>query len=295
MLRDHERDTLQRFLFDHAPVRGEGVHLDTSWRVLSEHHGYPPVVRDLLGEMMAASALLASTLKFDGRLTIQAQGDGHIPLIIMEATSERTLRGLAHWRDNVQPAPLAELLGKGYLAITIEPRQGRERYQGIVGIEGDTLAECLQNYLLQSEQLDTHIWLAADNYQAAGLLLQKMPEQDQVEDHDCWNRVVHLANTITPRELLELPTAGIVHRLFHEEDVRLFDSLPISFRCSCSRERVADMLRNFGIDEVHKLLDEQNTVEVTCEYCNQPYAFDRVDAEQVFAAAHSPDTPPTQH
>ncbi len=279
------RDTLQRFIFEETPVRGEIVRLDATWQAVLERRDYPPVLRDLLGEMMAAAALLSATLKFEGAMVMQIQGNGPVSLLVVECTSDRTLRALAQWREDVQPAPLAELLGDGKLVITIDPKQGKERYQGIVGLEGTTIAEVLQHYLTHSEQLDTRLWLAANGQHAAGMLLQRLPYDSTGDsDEDAWPRAVHLGATITHHELLELPAAEIIHRLYHEEDVRLFDGEPVSFRCSCSRERVAGVLRMLGHDEVQGILREQGTVSVACEFCGKHYVLDPIDAEVIFAA-----------
>ena len=279
-----DRDTLQRFIFENAPIRGELVHLDASWQAIQARHDYPAPVRKLLGEMMAASALLVSTLKFEGTLTIQFQGSGPINLMVMEATHERTIRGIAKWEGDVADGAISTLFGNGTLAITIDPAKTGERYQGIVEICGDTLSECLEHYLTHSEQLDTHIWLAADEQQASGMLLQRLPGDISDENHEDWERAVALATTITGKELLELPSKEVLHRLFHEEDLRLFDREPLSFRCSCSRERVGGMLKSLGIDQVHDILNEEEVIEVGCEFCNQKYSFDKIDAEQLFAA-----------
>ncbi len=274
-------DMLQRFIFEEAPIRGEIVHLDATWRTVLERRNYPPALRNLLGEMMAAAALLSATLKFDGAMIMQIQGNGPISLLVVECTSARTLRALAQWREDIQPAPLDQLLGDGKLVITIEASHNKERYQGIVNLEGETIAEVLQHYLLHSEQLDTRLWLAANDQQAAGMLLQRLPHDS---DDDAWPRVGHLGATITHHELLELPATEIIHRLYHEEDVRLFDSEPVSFRCSCSRERVAGVLRMLGQDEVQSILHEQGAVSVNCEFCGKHYALDPIDAEVIFAA-----------
>lgn len=273
-------DTLQRFIFENAPIRGEIVRLDATWRAVLERRNYPPALRELLGEMMAAAALLSATLKFDGSMIMQIQSNGPIRLLVVECTSERTLRALAQWDKDVQPAPLAELLGDGKLVITINPKHDKERYQGIVNLEGDTIAEVLQHYLIHSEQLDTRLWLAANARQAAGMLLQRLPNDS---DEDSWPRAVHLGTTITPQELLELPASEIIYRLYHEEDVRLFDSEPVSFRCSCSRERVAGVLRMLGHSEVQSILSEQGAVSVDCEFCGKHYELDPIDAEAIFA------------
>lgn len=288
-------DTLQRFLFENAAVRGEIVHLDATWQAVLERHDYPAPVRALLGEMMAAVALLAATLKLKGRMIAQLQGNGPVSLLVVEGTSERTLRAIAHYSGADVQGDLRSLVGDGRLVITLEPREGGERYQGIVDLSGDTLADALTDYLMRSEQLDTSLWLAADEQQAAGLLIQKLPGQKTGADEDLWNRVQHLSATIRSEELLTVPPGEIIHRLYHEEDVRVFDAEPVCFRCSCSRERVANMLRNLGPDEVHDILAEQGAIDVACEFCNQKYRFDAVDAGQLFVAGVSPGTPSTHH
>lgn len=290
-----EHDSLRRFIFEHAAIRGELVSLDATWRAVLERHDYPPVIRDLLGEFMAAAALLASTVKYAGTLIMQVQGEGPVPLMVTECTSERTLRGIAQWQGDIAPGRLEELFGSNArLVITIDSVHHKERYQGITPMEGDNVAEAIQRYLMRSEQLDTHLWLTANENEAAGMLLQKMPGGVD-KDLDAWNRAVQLADTIKDGELLDLPGDQILRRLFHEEDVRLFDPEPVSFRCSCSRDKVKNMLRSLGIDEIHSIIEEQGAVEVNCEYCNQLYQFDRVDAEELFASDVTPEVPPTKH
>jgi molecular chaperone Hsp33 len=294
----NEQDTLRRFVFENAPVRGEIVRLNATWRAVLERHAYPRVVRNLLGEYLAASALLSGTIKYDGSLTLQIQGSGPITLMLAECTSGRTLRGLAHWHGDVRTGSLSELTGAGQLAITIDPGPGMDRYQGIVELHGESIAEALGGYLERSEQLETRLWLSADNEIATGLLLQKLPDGQRGhagEDEDLWNRAVQLASTVTPEELLDLAPRQLIHRLFHEEDVRLFEPEPVSFRCGCSRERVRTMLRALGAEEVRDIIREQGTVSVTCEFCNQRYEFDAVDTEQLFAADAPPAVPPTRH
>ncbi len=288
-------DSLQRFIFEHAPIRGEIVHLDATWQAVLERRQYPPRVREVLGELMAAAALLTSTLKFDGRLIMQIQGKGPVSLLVVECTSDRTMRAIAQWQGEIPDAPLAALVGDGRLAVTIDPLKGKERYQAIVALEGLTVAEAFENYFARSEQLATRLWLASDPQQAAGMLLQRLPEAEQSDDNDAWVRAVHLGSTITREELLALPVREIVHRLYHEEDIRLFSRMPVSFRCSCSRARVEAVLRMLGRDEIHSILDEQGSVRVDCEFCGSRYEFDRIDAEQLFAALHSAPAAPTRH
>lgn len=286
-----ESDSLSNFLFENADVRGEIVHLDASWKKVLDRHEYPPVLRSLLGEMMAAAVLLIGTLKFKGKLTLQLKGDGPVTLGLVECTSDRLLRGLIHWHGDVdQCVGLMTLLGKGVLAITLEQEpQGKkekvERYQGIVEVMGDSLAQSLEHYLQNSEQLETRLWLAADAQAASGMLLQRMPTQqtENIVDEDAWPRMVHLADTVKDAELLSLPANEIIHRLFHEEDVRLFSAVPVAFRCACSRERVQNTLRMLGEGEMKSVLLEQGSVSVDCEFCRQHYEFDAVDVAALFA------------
>lgn len=289
-------DTLQRFLFDHAPVRGACVQLDATWQAILERHSYPQPVRDLLGEMMASIVLLASTLKMKGKMSLQLQGDGPVKLMMVECTDGRALRGIAQCDDHV-PSELQDLIGNGRMVITLEPDESKERYQSIVNLHGQSLADALGDYLIRSEQLDTRLWLSADGQYAGGLLIQKLPSEWHEEELALWERVFHLSATIKSEEMLHLPQQEIIHRLYHEEDVRVFEEEPICFRCTCSRERVANMLRTLGYDEVHDILQEQGEIRVACEFCNQKYEFDRVDAEQLFAADIPPDSSgsPTRH
>ena len=287
-------DSLQRFLLENTPVRGEIVHLDATWRAVLERRSYPERLQSLLGEMMAAAALLSATLKFDGSLIMQMLGNGPVKLLVVEATSGQTLRATAKWDGEIPQGDLATLLGDGRFVISIVPEGEAQTYQGIVGIEGDSVARVLEHYMEQSEQLETRMWLASDSRQAAGMLLQKLPAAPS-HDADAWNRATQLGGTIRPEELLGLPATRIIHRLYHEEDVRVFDPRPVAFRCSCSRERVTSMLRMLGREEVQSIIEERRSVEVDCEFCGRHYAFDAVDAEQVFAADLITPPRPTKH
>lgn len=287
-------DSLHRFVFEHSPIRGEIVHLDASWRAVLERRDYPPPLRHALGELMAAAALLTATLKFDGRLILQIKGTAAVKLLVVECNSNRNLRALAQWEGDIAEGSLADMTGGGQLVMTIDPEAGRERYQGIVELGGTTIADAFEHYFTQSEQLETRLWLAADDQQAAGMLLQRLPDKE-LPDHDAWRRVVRLGETLTATELLALSAKDILHRLFHEEDVRLFSHLPLSFRCSCTRDRVSRVLRMLGAEEVRDIVAERGQVDVACEFCGQQYHYDPVDAEQVFASVVSPATPATRH
>jgi len=281
----NEPDYLQRFLFEHAPIRGERVHLDASWRSVLEHHDYPPVLRQMMGELTAAAVLLAATLKLDGSLILQIQGTGAIKLLVVECDGKLQLRATAKWDGTLQ-GTLPELVGDGRFVITLAQQNGKPAYQGIVELEGESVAEILQNYMARSEQLDTRLWLVCDEHTASGMLLQKLPEQaiDDIEvDVDAWSRIVQLTDTLHDDELLKLPTQELLHRLYHEEDVRLFEAQPATFKCSCSRDNVAQMLKMLGEDEVEAILTERQTIEVNCEFCNHSYEFDKIDAAQIFS------------
>lgn len=275
-------DSLQRFVFERTAVRGLLVHLDATWRAVLERHDYPAPLRQLLGELMAAGALLSATLKFNGSIILQMQGDGPVKLVVVEVTSEATLRATANWDGELPDAPLRALLGRGRFAITIVPGDGAQSYQGIAALDADSVAQVLEGYMAASEQLETRIQLACDERQSAGMLLQRLPAAED-EDPDTWNRITHLGATLRRDELLELPARTVIRRLFHEEDVRVFEPTPLSFRCSCSHQRVVGMLRMLGRDEVRDIVAERGCVEVTCEFCRKRYTLDAVDAEQVFA------------
>jgi molecular chaperone Hsp33 len=296
------KDSLQRFLFENAPIRGELVRLNATWQEVLQRHEYPEPVRNILGEMMAASALLSAMLKFEGSLIMQIQGSGPLTLAVAECTSERNLRAIANWHDEALfGASLPELVGKGSLAITIEPKQGR-RYQGIVDVGSGSLTKAIEDYMHRSQQLETRMWLAVDETQASGLLLQKMPESEDLherdlleEDADAWNRVTVLADTVHQDELATLPFDQLLRRLFYEEDVRLFEAEPVSFRCSCSKDRVHNTLRMLGYEEIISLFEERPIISVNCEFCNHLYEFDRVDIEELFASDFKVEGSHTKH
>ena len=239
--------------------------------------------------MMAAAALLTATLKFGGTLIMQIQGSGPVTLLVVECTSEHHMRATAKW-SRVPPAgTLGELVGDGKFAITLDPGQGKPGYQGVVALAGNTVAAALEQYMLRSEQIETRLWLTAPGDCAAGLLLQKLPDQAGA-DADAWQRATTLAASLTPQELAGVDTRELLRRLYAAEDIRVFKARPVDFRCSCSRERVAGMLRMLGRDEVRGILEERGEVEVTCEFCNQRYRFDAGAADQVFAGAQDTET-----
>ncbi|AMC35510.1 Hsp33 family molecular chaperone HslO [Janthinobacterium sp. B9-8] len=288
------KDSLERFLFDGLPVRGEIVQLDATYKEVLTRHPYPPVLQKRIGELLSAAALLTATIKLDGTLVMQLRGNGPLKMLVVECTSEMTLRATARWEGLIpSDATLAELIGQGQFAIMIDPQDG-ETWQGIVGFEkGQSVAEIIENYMQRSEQLDTKIWLAADGEMAGGLLIQKLPEGQG--DADGWDRVTALSQTIQDEELLSLPLRETLYRLYNEEKVRIFDPVFPSFACTCSRERVGGMLKMLGKEEIEGLLAEHGHVDVGCEFCNEKYQFDQVDVTQLFIGHGITEVNPQLH
>ncbi len=293
-------DLLHRFLFERLPVRGHLVRLDASWRAAIEHHDYPAPVSDVLGEAMAASVLMAGSLKFNGRLSLQIEGPGPVRLLLAQCTHRHAVRGFVrHDPLGDGDPPVAGLFGGGQLAVTIEQAGSGEHYQGVVPIDAAPLAACLEQYFDRSEQLPSRLMLAATADRACGLLLQRVAQgaasADETEADDGWRRIGLLAATLSTRELLDLPCRDLLRRLFAEDDIRLFEGLPVHFRCSCSRERVTGILQALGGDEVQSLLRERGDVEVRCEFCNRAWRFDAVDVAGLFADGMARQAPPGLH
>lgn len=296
---EFQSDNLQRFLFDNAPVRGEWVHLTETWQHVLTRREYPPAIQRLLGEMMAAAALLTATVKIEGRLVLQIKSSGPVTLMMVECTSHNTLRAFAQWDGDVaDDATLVEVTGEGALAITIDVEGSKQPYQGIVSLQGESISDVLETYFKQSEQLETRIWLAADSQSVAGLFLQQLPgsNDNKEEDEEHWLRLSQLAGTISNKELLELGSGTLLHRLFHEEECRLLLSTELSFSCNCSRERVAETIRLLGEEDANNLVEEQGKVEVACEFCNEHYHFDKADVTTLFSVVtHSNSDSKTVH
>ena len=309
---------LHKFIFDGLPVRGMLVRLDDAWcEILKRREaagGYPPEVLQLLGEMTAAAALMQSNIKFNGALVLQIFGDGPVKLAVAEVQPDLSLRATATLTPagagGVQAgASLSEMVNLnnlGRCAITLDPKDrlpGQQPYQGVVPLFGDQheklekLSEVLEHYMLQSEQLDTKLVLAANGEVAAGLLIQRLPvkgqgnlegqidfsaNEDEIGLNEHYNRIALLASTLKAEELLTLDADTILRRLFWEEQITRFEPDTPSFACSCSRERVGNMLRGLGVAEIDSILAERGDVNVGCEFCGAQYDFDPVDAAQLF-------------
>ncbi len=275
-------DQIQRILFEQIDVRGVVVGLETSYQEVLARHDYPPVLQRVLGEMLAAVSMLSATLKFDGRLLLQAEGEGQVKMLMAECNRHQDLRAIARYDGELgDDLSFDQLLQNGRIALTIEPEKG-QRYQGVVPLENETLAQCLQAYFEQSEQLGTSIQLAADGQRAAGLMLQVMPAEGRGDED--WNRVSMLASTLKDEELLQLDNEALLFRLFHEEVCRLYEPQPLRFRCDCSRERSAEALKFMTEEELLEILKEQNgIIDVGCQFCNQTYNFDETDIRALFS------------
>jgi len=310
---------LHKFLFEGLPVRGMLVRLTEGWQEVLKRRAeagdaFPQPVRQLMGEMAAAGVLMQSNISFNGALVLQVHGDGPVKLAVAEVQSDLAFRVTAKVvgdvADDARLEGLVNVRGHGRCAITLDPQgrvPGQQPYQGVVALHGDhreplqRLSEVLEHYMLQSEQLDTKLILAADDNVAAGLLIQRLPvegvgnlagqrNEDAIGLDEAYNRIAHLAATLTSEELLTLDAETVLRRLFWEEDVRRFEPVAPRFACTCSRDRVADMLRNLGQDEVESILSEQGKVEVGCDFCGRQYLFDPIDADELFIPAR--DQPP---
>lgn len=290
-------DVLHRFMLERAGVRGVLVRLGPAWREVAGRSAYPAALRSVLGQTLAASALLTGNIKLEGALSVELKSSGPLRLLFAECTDQGRLRGLARWSDPL-PATLdlAEL-PDAIMAITIGNAERGQRYQGLVDLQHPELASALENYFSQSEQLPARIVLAADGEHAVGLMLQKLPDEgghDMVEDADAWTRIQHLTATLGAEELLATAPEQLLYRLYHEESVRLFEPRPLAFGCSCTRERVEAVLRSLGRDEVEAALEaREGEIEVICEFCAQRYTFDRVDAEHLLSVSPTTSAPHT--
>jgi molecular chaperone Hsp33 len=277
-------DQLQRFIFETTDIRGELARIDQAYLETIATHDYPAPVARLLGEFLTAAALLSATIKFEGSLTLQARSSGQIPLIMAEATSEQQLRAIARDADHADSDDFKTLLADGQLAISITPKKGK-RYQGIVSLDGSNLAECLQDYFQQSEQLATKIWLHADKARATGMLLQELPASDNSDpasrERD-WEHMCHLAQTLTAEEMLALEFDTLLHRLYHQEQVRLFEPQPLRYQCSCTRQRTLEAIKSLGQEEAENIIKAQGAVSINCEFCHQQYHFDDKDIQALF-------------
>ena len=278
-------DALHRFLIDGAGVRGVLVRLNTGWQAIRDAGDYPPALATLLGESAVAASLFGGHTKIEGSVSVQFKGQQALRTLFAEYRAPGLLRGIAHWNESPETLRLREIGVGGVLAITLEsPTPGQReptRYQGLVGLDADSLAQAFEQYFTQSEQLPTRMMFSVDGDVAAGILLQTLPGSEA--DPDAWTRVQALFDTLTPDELRHADPAALLYRLFHEDGVRVLGEQPLRFECTCSRERVGRMLHGLGEEEAVAALQADGAAEITCEFCNQRYRFDRIDMTQIFA------------
>ncbi|MEI9483698.1 Hsp33 family molecular chaperone HslO [Enterobacter cancerogenus] len=278
-----QHDQLHRYLFEQFAVRGELVTVSETWKQILENHNYPLPVKNLLGELLVATSLLTATLKFAGDITVQLQGDGPMTLAVINGNNQQQMRGVARVQGDVpENADLKTLVGNGYLVITISPEEG-ERYQGVVGLEGDTLAACLEDYFMRSEQLPTRLFIRTGEVDgqpaAGGMLLQVMPAQDaQTNDFE---HLATLTETIKAEELFTLSATDVLWRLYHEEEVTVYDPQAVDFKCTCSRERCAGALKTLPDEEIDSIMAEDGEIDMHCDYCGTHYVFNSMDIAEI--------------
>lgn len=278
-----QHDQLHRYLFEQFAVRGELVTVSETSKQILENHNYPLPVKTLLGELLVATSLLTATLKFAGDITVQLQGDGPMSLAVINGNNQQQMRGVARIQGDIpENADLKTLVGNGYLVITISPEEG-ERYQGVVGLEGDTLAACLEDYFMRSEQLPTRLFIRTGEVDgqpaAGGMLLQVLPAQDaQTNDFE---HLATLTETIKAEELFTLSATDVLWRLYHEEEVTVYDPQDVEFKCTCSRERCAGALKTLPDEEIDSIMAEDGEIDMHCDYCGTHYVFNSMDIAEI--------------
>jgi molecular chaperone Hsp33 len=275
------KDLLSRFIFEQHQVRGELVSLASAYQQTTKGHQYPEHIKTLIGEALSAVALLTATLKMQGKVSLQLQGGEGLKLLLVECTHEMNLRGVAHPGETSEP-DFASLVKGGQMIITIAPAKG-QRYQGIVPLEADSLASCIAAYFEQSEQLSTRLYFYADNDFAAGFMLQQMPanQQEKESEDDTWTHLTTLADTLKSEEALGLSHQEIIHRLYHEESIRMFDPALVNFECECSQARCEASLTTVSIEELMDIIQQDSQINMTCDFCRTEYIFDENDVKRI--------------
>ena len=277
-----ETDTLQRFLFEHASIRGEIAHLDETYRTIMQQHPYPPMVKQLLGEALVSCLLLAGSIKFEGDMSLQFHGDDNLPLILVQCDHQLNVRAFAKFKKGAEVADYATAFLQGKMVFVINQCHQTETYQSMVPILSTSMSENLMHYFAQSEQIASQVWLAVNEEKVSGMLLQLMPGQDTLQREQFWEYAVQLGQTISEEELLNLDNTTILHRLYHETELRLYTARPVRFECRCNEDKMKQVLTVLGKEDVDQLLKEKGQVEVRCDFCNQQYTFDAIDITLLF-------------
>ena len=277
-----ETDTLQSFLFEHASIRGEIAHLDETYRTIMQQHPYPPMVKQLLGEALVSCLLLAGSIKFEGDMSLQFHGDDNLPLILVQCDHQLNVRAFAKFKKGAEVADYATAFLQGKMVFVINQCHQTETYQSMVPILSTSMSENLMHYFAQSEQIASQVWLAVNEEKVSGMLLQLMPGQDTLQREQFWEYAVQLGQTISEEELLNLDNTTILHRLYHETELRLYTARPVRFECRCNEDKMKQVLTVLGKEDVDQLLKEKGQVEVRCDFCNQQYTFDAIDITLLF-------------
>lgn len=280
----NNKDTLQQFIFEHASIRGEIVHITDAYNTILNQRPYPPAVKALLGEALVSCILLAGSIKFEGDLSLQFNGDERLPLLIAQCDNQLNVRACATYKEeeNQEGLDYTQAFLKGQMTLTINQYKQTSSYQSVVPIRSNSMADNLMHYFAQSEQVPSKVWLAIGNESAAGMLLQLLPGQNTLQREQFWEYAVQIGQTINEQELLTLDNQTILHRLYHETVIRLYDSRLIHFKCRCNLNKMKQVLKVLGKIEIQHLLEETGHVEICCDFCNQQYVFDPIDIEMLF-------------
>lgn len=278
----NEQDTIQRFIFEHANIRGEIVHVNQTYQAIINQRDYPPMIKHLLGEAIVSCLLLTSSIKFEGSLNLQFQGDSRLSLLLVQCDHELNIRAFAKYTEALEIADYASAFLEGRMVLTLNQYNQTQNYQSMVPIESTSMSDNLMTYFAQSEQIATRVWLAVDEDKAAGMLLQLMPGQDSLQREQFWEYAVQLGQTVSESELLNLDNQDLLYRLYHETEVRLFEPRLTHFKCRCTPERMKQAITLLGEEDATQLLQEQEMIQINCDFCNQKYQFDAIDVALLF-------------
>ncbi len=278
----NEVDCVQRFIFEHAHIRGEVVRIEETYQTILAQRPYPPMVKHLLGEAMISCLLLASSIKFEGSLNLQFQGDKRLPMLLVQCDNELNVRAVAQYGDALEIADYADAFLHGQMVLTINQYNQTQNYQSMVPLQSTSMSENLMTYFAQSEQIATRVWLAVSDQKAAGMLLQLMPGQDSQHREQFWEYAVQLGQTVSEEELLNLNNETLLYRLYNETDLRLFNLKATQFKCRCTLEKMRQVINVLGQKDAQELLDEKGVIAINCDFCNKKYDFDAVDIAMIF-------------
>lgn len=275
-------DILQRFIFEHAHIRGEIVHIEKTFQTIMNQRDYPPMVKNLLGEAIVSCLLLASSIKFEGSLNLQFQGDERLPLLLVQCDHQLNIRAFAKYKEHLEIIDYATAFLQGQMVLAIHQDNQTQTYQSAIPIQATSMSENLMHYFAQSEQIATKVWLAVNDEMAAGMLLQLMPGDDTVQREQFWEYAVQLGQTVSEEELLTLDNQTLIYRLYNETEIRIFEPRSTRFQCRCSPEKMKQVITILGEKEAKELLQEQEVITVNCDFCNQKYTFDPIDVTMLF-------------